>query len=66
MPQLQVDGQVVAEIDQWRADKLLQAASARIGRLRPPPTFRQGIADMPRSGRPSFPIELTLEFLLSP
>ena len=31
MPQLQVDGQVIVEIDQGMADKLFQAASAGSG-----------------------------------
>jgi len=62
MPKLLVDGQVVAEIDQGMADRLLDAASVGMGRLGRPPGFQAIATDMSRPVRAPISIKLILEF----
>jgi len=63
MPMLQIDGVSIAEIDQDKADKLLELARFKIGKVRPPATFQPQITVAPRRRfSPPESVRLTIVF----
>jgi hypothetical protein len=63
MPQLQIDGVTIAEVDQAIANELLDMAKVGVGRLRGPSVFHGRVhADLAKPKALSVPVVVTVEF----